>query len=449
MKQVKKLQQKKAQQNSGFTLIEVIVSVVVVSILFIGLIFAFNAIWKVNGLSSQKDQASNITTTIVEELSSTSYADIDNDYKFIFPSQLDTTNTVYTITEGVNKKTIKIENISGRVYSYNAIIDIIPNEDSDINKVKFADVTYLDDTTNCIISLNNEINEFKKDSDDNYERNADGSYVRYKDYFYDELALQGFLNKHLQYINTIYSDACDNVMRNNLISETKLPLPKLEDYYSDITEENYIDYLKDIVKRNIYIDVVNHKTYVDVTVRLEYQVDDIKSQELVNSLHSQGKLSNSINSLLGSYSNVEELYVMRNATYYDMKNMIIEYIPTICYNENIYFENNTESLAYGDKEFNLYFYVTDKFKNNAAVNYPTIDLNSFIFKQDLANKKVDVYTNSPTIKTYLDSSGYVKNVTLSSNKDADTDVRMYDVQIEINNVNGDQVFSTVQSNVLY
>ena len=127
----------KKQQNSGFTLVEVIVATVISSILFAGLIFAYRSLWSVNSLSLQKDQGVNLATTLIEELSTKRFSTLNEEELGInIPNSFDLSNSTTDIINNADgSKKIIITNIAGKSFDYNAIIDVKPSDYIEENKL--------------------------------------------------------------------------------------------------------------------------------------------------------------------------------------------------------------------------------------------------------------------------------------------------------------------------
>lgn len=439
----------KKQQNSGFTLVEVIVATVISSILFAGLIFAYRSLWSVNSLSLKKDQGVNLATTLIEELSTKRFSTLNEEELGInIPNSFDLSNSTTDIINNADgSKKIIITNIAGKSFDYNAIIDVKPSDYIEENKLQFPDVRYLDDTHNCVLAYNSEANKFKM-TDDIYDKGLENEYLRDFEHYYDRMAFQSFLNKHLSYVNSIYVDEYSRILTyNSLHPDNELPLPKIDDYTSILNEDNFIGYFKDIVSRSTYIEIYNNRDFINVTAELVYTLDDNKAQDLVDLINSSTILN--IDNLTGSYGNEESIYLLRDSTYYDMKSIIVEYEPSICFEDNFYINSSTSNLLYGDKEFDLYFYVSEKYTDfNKTQKYKHAVLNEFNLVQDLPAKLVNVWTNSPEIRDTLITCGTLQSVNLATTKKADATARMYSVEIAIEDLSGTNVYSTIESNVL-
>ena len=113
------------KNDKGFSLVEVLVSMVVVSLLLICLVSAFRATRQLNSVASKRDQAINIASSIMEKLKGTEYETIANSESDVFKliSNDDEFEpfdfrTASIVNESTTNPTYTISGIEGNLSNY-------------------------------------------------------------------------------------------------------------------------------------------------------------------------------------------------------------------------------------------------------------------------------------------------------------------------------------------
>ena len=141
-------------KNRGYTLSEVVVAMIVLSVTFIGVFTAFMAIRKVNAVSRVGQTEMNIATSVIESFHDINYEAIDEDMDFRLPSNLSYTkdDNLVSYSDITDSKIFRLENINGTVSKFDIDITATPVDKGENFEI-FNNFKVLSDSGTKIINL--------------------------------------------------------------------------------------------------------------------------------------------------------------------------------------------------------------------------------------------------------------------------------------------------------
>lgn len=457
--------------NKGFSLIEVIVSIVLISVLFICITFSFNAILSLDILSNKRDQSVNLTSTILEQLSIVEYSNIDENFKFKFPNDVDISEISYTLnrsSEDNSVNSLYMDNIKCGLNSYNVTIDFeYGTKDSgvgaEINRYKMPKIKNFGGKDSIIICTESEINKFNVNDLGGYTF-KDGGYKINDDYIsYDMEILNNFYLSHINYCDKLYTKEYNRVVSYNMEHpDSPLPLPSKDDYFTNVTAEklrkqNIPSDIK-LIDRKLVIDILNAGSYQTFNCKLVYTLDLDESVRYIDYLKNSGDISNKIDSFLGDDKDSYEVDIYNNFNIENLNNLVIVHTDSLCSLDNISINNLTSNLQAGDKKFDLFLYDDtiksesydgsyiqgEKLETTNETSLYKIEVN-----QDLAEKVITCHSNNDKDIGLLNGTG---RVIIPDNfgavGDKDNEIRCYKAVVTIKNSSNNKIYHTSSCNIL-
>lgn len=233
---------KRVKRNSGFSLIEVVVSMTILSIIFVSTMLAFQRLQKTNEASNDYQKGQSFGNTIMDSLSTLDYSDFED---YVSGKSTKLLSDEYTIEE--SKETA--EGIELKVLYKDLIANVKVNDKiedeniKNINTIQFPSIDSLNAEETYVVNLSG-----KKAEDVNIRSGNDD---------YDKQALNYFLDANSAYIAELTGQDKDA-------------------FYTTLTEED----LKDIVTKTINLNLDYIDGYTIVEEEIKYEIDEDKNNEL-------------------------------------------------------------------------------------------------------------------------------------------------------------------------
>lgn len=233
---------KRVKRNSGFSLIEVVVSMTILSIIFVSTMLAFQRLQKTNEASNEYQKGQSFGNTIMDSLSTLDYSDIED---YVSGKSTKLLSDDYTIEE--SKETL--DGIELKVLYKDMIANVKVNDKiedeniKNINTIQFPSIDSLNAEETYVVNLSG-----KKAEDVNIRSGNDD---------YDKQALNYFLDANRAYIAELTGQDKDA-------------------FYTTLTEED----LKDIVTKTINLNLDYIDGYTIVNEEIKYEIDEDKNNEL-------------------------------------------------------------------------------------------------------------------------------------------------------------------------
>lgn len=191
-------------KNKGFTLTEVIVSMLILVILFLGVFTAFTALQNVNLTANKTQKEIDLGSSILEGMYDVSYDKLANETQTVnflttsfIPSNFDYTEAEQTRTILADSSIqYNLTNIKGSVSDYDVQVNISPI--TSVNSKGFSDFTTTSHNNTTILNVNT-------------QDNTDSSY--------DTVAVNEFLARNKAYIDAKYNEAHNEYERVKYIHD--------------------------------------------------------------------------------------------------------------------------------------------------------------------------------------------------------------------------------------
>ena len=233
---------KRGKRNSGFSLIEVVVSMTILSIIFVSTMLAFQRLQKTNEASNEYQKGQSFGNTIMDSLSTLDYSDFED---YVSGKSTKLLSDEYTIEE--SKETldgIELKVLYKDLIANVTVTDKIEDENiKNINTIQFPSIDSLNAEETYVVNLSG-----KKAEDINVKSGNDD---------YDKQALNYFLDANRAYIAELTGQDKDA-------------------FYTTLTEED----LKDIVTKTINLNLDYIDGYTIVEEEIKYEIDEDKNNEL-------------------------------------------------------------------------------------------------------------------------------------------------------------------------
>ena len=233
---------KRVKRNSGFSLIEVVVSMTILSIIFVSTMLAFQRLQKTNEASNDYQKGQSFGNTIMDSLSTLDYSDFED---YVSGKSTKLLSDDYTIEDA--KETL--DGIELKVLYKDLIANVKVNDKiedeniKNINTIQFPSIDSLNAEETYVVNLSG-----KKAEDINIISDNDD---------YDKQALNYFLDANKAYIAELTGQDSDA-------------------FYTTLTEED----LKDIVTKTINLNLDYIDGYTNVEEEIKYEIDEDKNNEL-------------------------------------------------------------------------------------------------------------------------------------------------------------------------
>ena len=233
---------KRVKRNSGFSLIEVVVSMTIISIIFVSTMLAFQRLQKTNEASNDYQKGQSFGNTIMDSLSTLDYSDFED---YVSGKSTKLLSDEYTIEE--SKETL--DGIELKVLYKDLIANVTVNDKiedeniKNINTIQFPSIDSLNAEETYVVNLSG-----KRAEDVNVKSGNDD---------YDKQALNYFLDANRAYIAELTGQDKDA-------------------FYTTLTEED----LKDIVTKTINLNLDYIDGYTIVEEEIKYEIDEDKNNEL-------------------------------------------------------------------------------------------------------------------------------------------------------------------------
>lgn len=433
-------------KNDGFTLVEVVVSFIIICLLLVGLVTAFAAVRKVNTVSSKQDAAISLSSSLLESLEEYKYDDIDEktfkEGLFLTGFDLSNLDVDYSETD-ISKKAI-MHNIEKGLGTYKATIEIEPSSDGDTNNFQFPKIGDIASESTIIIDTKTMTAVYEKDEVDKYIKNDDGSYKASHENSYDKLTLYELVNKNREYITKLYEEECRRIDEENEKYEKEgidivIPYPPFgDDAVWGVDEFAFIpeDEIKKLVTRNMDLYTGIHNEYKQLDCYLYYDVQD------------------GCEDIFGEDVPTFKYEIYTSKYLHKLTDLYIVYEPTDFIEDEINLVNGKDVVE-DSLTYSLFFVVGNKFNDDyIRDNLNTLDkikvvekIDNFTFKYEQKSPSSDLiqlYTNYDL----LDNSIYRYKKVSDMYKSNDKYVRLYDVTVIIEDENGSNLYSETNSSVL-
>lgn len=406
------------KNDKGFSLVEVLITMVVVSLLMICLVSAFRATRQLNSVASKRDQAINIASSLMEKLKGVEYESISDNENAVFSLLAENEfepfdfTTASIVKESALNPTYTISGIEGNLSNYKVTLELFPDNYSDENNVKFPVFESLNEADTIMLDTYGMNLVFNK-NDENYIKEADEYKYSYSDInSWDNLALMEFKDRNKAYINKIGVGA-----------------------YKTESE------LKAIIDKEFSIDIKGDTNSAVISVKINYIMKDSIAPTVIGENIDNTVTYDIVRS--NTYNRIENVYFLYNESFYNS--------DTIKVNNGVD-GNNNSSIP-----FNLFVLVQNEYNKDAVKNI--MNLRSDIYKKATANKlnfrynQVSPVANLLTLYTNCDKvkviSPIIKRVdTNYAYRQGESRTRYYGVKITVTDGSDTFLYSTVESGIL-
>lgn len=460
-------------KNKGFSLVEVIVSSVIIGLLLISLVTAFAAVRKVNTASSKQDAAISLSSALFEGLRGKRYDSITeatfqpkNIDGISLPGFEDTSLTVGWSEEG-DTKIATLHNIVKDLGTFKVTVEMKPSDlkhnEIKVNDYQFPRITDIALDSTVIIDIKTMTVMYNEDRAKNDGEGEDGSYIADYKYSYDNLVLNELRDKNKTYMQKQYDEICKQIKETNEEFKEagkpeelwlKYPLSPDEADYSkrDVEDETGFrenefaltpdEILKTYVSRKMMINTKKYNDeYSQLDCTLTYSIDDNIAEfgEPIKPFEYEIYSSKYIDKL-------ENLYLVYDYNGTSFKNELKE--------DSIELINGTESSNNDALSYNLFFIVGNLFNNEytkrANINVPSpIDKFVLNFNQKYPTSLVNLYTNIEVRpKNFTYEYTEFASITYDMYVSQDKYTRLYDVNITVEDENGTNLYSETKSSIL-
>lgn len=412
------------EDNKGFTLVEVVVCTVIISLMLAGLVMAFMSVRKVNYTASKQDVALDLASSMLESLRGVAYTDIGT--VDLLP------DADSTFLDNDTEKVWIYRNIDRGSGVFKATLAVTPSS-KDINDAQFPNVLDIAKDSTVVIDTKTMTTIYGKDEYDKYIRQADNSFEADHSNSYDALTLYELVDMNVEYISGLYEERCREIdEQNELYGGVIIPYPPFgsEAVYG-VDEFAFIpeDEILKLVDRELRVYTGNTNTYKEIDCSLIYTMSGVDCERIFG----QSK---------------EFEYRIYSSKYLnELDNLYILYEPTDFNKDSVTVVNgNTadETLVY-----NLFFIVGNTY-NKAYANsgiYMADNIQNLEFDYTQASsidKQVILYTNYEFITPGI----YITKKSYNMYESLDARTRLYDVSITIEDENGTNLYSDVKTSIL-
>lgn len=406
------------KNDKGFSLVEVLISMIVVSLLLICLVSAFRATRQLNSVASKRDQAINIASSLMEKLKGVEYESISDNENAVFSLLVENEfepfdfSTASIVKESALNPTYTISGIEGNLSNYKVTLELFPDSYSDENNVKFPIFESLNEADTMMLDTYGMNLVFNK-NDENYIKETDEYKYSYSDTnSWDNLALMEFEDRNKAYINKIGVGA-----------------------YKTESE------LKSMIDKEFSIDIKGDTNSAVISVKINYIMKDSIAPTVIGENIDNTVTYDIVRS--NTYERLENIYFLYNESFYNS--------DTIKVNNGVV-GNNDSSIP-----FNLFVLVQNEYNKDAVKNI--MNLRSDIYKKATANKlnfkynQVSPVANLLTLYTNCDKvkviSPIIKRVdTNYAYRQGESRTRYYGVKITVTDGSDTFLYSTVESGIL-
>ena len=420
--------------NKGFTLIEIVISSVIIGLLLIGLVTAFLSVRTITTTSSKQDTAVSLSNTLLESFRNFKYSDITeaNKNNILVATGFDLTNSTVDFNDDSTKKTLVFHNIVKDLGNFKATVEVEPSVDTSINSFNFPQVGDIISDSSVIIDTKTMTANYSKDEYDNYIRdNEDNSFLANNDNSYDNLVLQELRSKNIEYITGLYKEECRRIDELNEVNNDVIPYPVFGekakygvDKYAFISDNE----IKKLISKSMNLYTGTYNNYKQLDCYLSYKVVD-------NCYDIFGE------------NNIEFKYDIYTSKYLsDLKNLYIIYEPTEFKSDNIILVNGKDSIE-DTLKYNLFFIVGNKYnKDYVSHNNFRTSVPNLVFKYQQKNPadSISLYTNCEN----LDNSINMYRKSYDLYKSDNTSTKLYNIKVTINDEAGVELYSNVSSSIL-
>lgn len=470
--------------NRGDTLIEIIVTVVLLGTVLVACMNAFSTARETNNISNKYIKAENLATSIIEESHN---ADFDylstsvnennldpNSAECIFkiPSNM-STDSSWVITESSNDKIVMtLSNIKSSKVSYNVQLELDRSSyEDEYNNVQFVVLDTISEDKTCIIdSVGANNGNYTKDENGSYQFAYTTESLKYfisnlSDFSYDNLALEKFLSLNKTYIDKKLTTERKKIEEENKKlpleeqlkpEELELIIPKIGDIGYTYIEKNDI---KQYIDKTLDISVIkynsNGEEIIEINATAKYKLEQVDETgnwvEIIESEENKDNIN--LNREYSSMIVKGAKYPIRENHY---SNIYLMYVPLGEGWKKDSVEINNGTNLDNCAEFNFYFVVqpfdsdsneiTDYEIKNGKPYYNNINTNININTFN-PNKKIEVYTNTLLNNASLGvsvSNLYEDKLHLLSEKYT----RLFDVTVTVKDNNKNILYTAKDTNVI-
>lgn len=432
------------KNDKGFSLVEVLISMVVVSLLLICLVSAFRATRQLNSVASKRDQAINIASSLMEQLKGKEYETFEKDDNlnslFKFPKYYDTQNM--TVVKNVSSNpTYTISGIEGNLSDYKVTLELFPDTYSDENNVKFPAFESLNEDSTVIIDTYGMNLVYDKNGDD-YVQDSDGYKYNYSESgSWDNLMLLEFKDRNEAYIDKIYQEKCDEIDAYNLAHVDSGIILSYPEFGVEPYKYKTEDELKQLIDKKYSINVEKHPNYDIISSNIVYKMKDSLAPSIIGA----------------DVDNTVTYDIIRSNTYEKVKNVYFLYNESFCDTDTIEVQNGVDNDSSSSADFNLFVLVMNEYNRDSIDNilnlrsdiFKTVNANKLSFSYNQVSPSADLltlYTNCNQVTT---TTSIVKRIdTNYAYRKASKRTRYYGVKITVTDDNDVFLYTTVESGIL-
>lgn len=437
------------RNDEGFTLVEVVVTMVVLSLLVLGVTFTYQNIAKINNISSKKGNANQLSQSLLDQISEVNFSDIVEENiptMFRYPSYIDTTNMMVTDyrKSATNDVSFKINHLEGNLSDFNVEFNISPaSYVTNYNIFKFSLIKYMSNEDAFVVNDMCDTTSWVIDESDSFTQANDltREYLTRNDAMsYDAQAALAFQIANQSQLYKRYEKWAEE-LGNNGISYSESPFAELE------LDTDKIYNLLD-KKTTLLVEKPENTIFVKISVVAEYTLNP--------------SYISSLGGYFSTITNFEDLFdgeqtktiTISSQRYLTLNDVYVLYWGTKCKTDNYAIDNDCNLplniFFFIETEYNAQEIINGKFgedptsqipvpSNLKAISYtqesPTIDL-------------IKMYTNIENTSV-IESMHLVSNIFTNPNyRESSTTVRMYEVSIIVRDEAGHLLLNTAEKTVL-
>lgn len=392
---------RRKQRNSGFSLVEVIVSMVLLTIVTLSTMMIFQRMQKKNIESVSYQDGISVGNTILDSIETASFKKLSNEDKVKNLLQ------GYTIL-GYSSQS---ESVTFTASNEEYIADVsISKGDNDVNTVLFPKVDSLNAEDTCVLNLGN------READEiNSKKGTD----------YDEEASQVFINRNKSYIAELIGQDRDV-------------------FYTTLDKESICS----IVNRKVHIDLNYIGGYTNVSGYITYELDKEKNDDYCYVRDDEREYT-------------IQLPLQQGIT----KNLYLIYALPEYNSDKITFSLTKDFIsAFAEEPFKLFFMAQNSSYITGNVDGLTFDTDaeynsrlgiSVETEIPVVTERIKCFSNSTVIKTKIEynASPAIKYTTTSDDNDytaseLEQDIKLYNVSVTVKDKDGVNIYSTNGTSVL-
>lgn len=463
--------------NRGITLIEVIVTVLLLSIIAIPTLRAFGIARDTNKISNRYTQAEDLAVSITEQMKqvkfdkinetlryrTTSDYQIIKDYfnivdgtgKLLIPNKFNTNNSVWDITQiSDNEYNIELDNINGVKAEFKVSVNVNKSGYDTVNSTEYTFIQSLSNDDTCIIDPTGSTGLYETDINGYIEKITENNLKYYKQNSinsYDNRALASYINANVSFVTKRWQEKCDEIDAFNEANRRygiQLSYPILGEGDYEFANS---DSITPLINKETIIEVRTGDTFTFLNTYIKYTLNQqLENGDWIPIIEDESNKENE-NELRNVSFTVDS-----NEKYMELNNIYIMYVPLgdDWGDDNIIIKNGT--TINNSCAFNLYvdsqpFYTdgTEIDTNNlvSSINIPIFKAPSIKIESLNPSKNIKIYTNTDLSIANIDIADNTIEVNNHLNVYKDAENKTYKIKVEVRDNLKNLLYITRETNI--